>query len=220
MSAPAEPARAARMIDAYEPSATSAALEALTRDSAGGAVTPAQRTLIRAEAATILRRLAAAEAEAAREREETAALAAERDRYARAVEALAEEGVATAEDVRDIEGAILAADRVLAAQRAADARTAAWLGGVRAALDGLMAAEAGAAGDPSPSVLRSLSRVGAMLGTMLGEVAAQRDRTRAVLNAARAHPFAGLERNPAVAAAVARSDGNGQRNSGRRQGDG
>jgi chromosome segregation ATPase len=183
-------------------------------------VTAAQRTLIRAEAATILRRLAAAETEAAREREETAALAAERARYAQAVEALAEEGVATAEDLQDLEGAILAADRVLAAQRAADARTADWLGAVRAAVAGLADAPEEEATAPSPSVLRSLSRVGAMLGTMLGEVEAQRDRTRAALNAAQARPFAGVERNPAVASALARAAGNGERDPGRRQGDG
>ena len=201
------------MIDAYDAAAAEEARATLARDVGGfdrDGVTAAQRSLIRAEVETILRRLSTVETEAARERAETAALAAERGRYARAAETLAESGSGTAEDARDMDEAIAMADRVLAELRAADARTADWLGAVRASAGALAEALAGegAAADaaPSPPVLRSLSRAGAMLGTMLREAEAQRDRTEEALSAARARPFAGVERNPAVAAAVARAE--------------
>lgn len=223
MMAAADSLRPVRMIDAYDEASAGEARDALDRDLGrfdGATVTAAQRSLILSEVETILRRLAAAETEAAREREETAALAEDRQRYAQAAEVLAETPLATAEDAREIDEAIELADQVLAAQRAADLRTAEWLGAVRGSVAGLSEALARTAGSadaaPSPPVLRSLSRVGAMLGTMLREAEAQRDRTREALSAARARPFAGVERNPVVAAAVARAEQNQERNSGRR----
>ncbi len=211
MRTPADGPRPERIIDAYDAAALDEARAALVRDVGRyDGVTAAQRALVLAEVETILRRLAAAEAEAARERAETAALETERDRYARAAEALAETGSGTAEDARDMDEAIAMADRVLAAQRAADTRAAVWLGAVRASVEGLAQAlaedRAAVEAAPSPPVLRSLSRAGAMLGTMLRAAEAQRDRTEAALSAARARPFAAIERNPVVAEAVARAD--------------
>jgi hypothetical protein len=218
-----DPPRPVRMIDAHDAASADAAREALDRDLQRfdrDGVTAAQRSLIVSEAETILRRLAAAEREAAREREETEALAEERRRYAQAAEALAQTPSATAEDARGMDEAIAMADRVLAAQRAADVRTAEWLGAVRGSVEGLLdvlADETGsAAAAASPPVLRSLSRAGAMLGTMLREAETQRDRTEEALNVARARPFAAVERNPAVAAAVARAERDEDGNSGPR----
>lgn len=223
MMAAADSLRPVRMIDAHDEALAAEARTALDRDVTrvrGAMVTAAQRSLILSEAGTILRRLTGAEAEATREREETAALAAERNRYARVAEALAQTPQATAEDAREIEMAVARADRMLAALHEADMRTAEWLDAVRDSVTGLCdtlaCATASADAAPTPPVLRSLSRMGAMLGTMLRAAETQRDRTREALSAARAWPFVGVERNPVVAAAVARAEQEEQRTSGRR----
>jgi hypothetical protein len=140
------------------------------------AATGPQRGMIRSECETILRRLAAVEAEAARERAETAARADERESYLRASEALAGQGDAAAGDRDRLDRAAAASGDRLAAERAADAGTEAWLAAVRRAVEALIQAggeEAAADGGTQP-VLRSLGRIGAMLGTMLAEANTRR----------------------------------------------
>lgn len=176
----AEPAQPHRMLAVIGQAAAEEALAALEAHVAAfdpAAATGAQQGMIRSECETILRRLSAVEAEAARERAETAARAEERDSYLRASEALAGQGHAAADDRGRLERAAAAADERLAAERAADAGTESWLAGVRAAVEALMLAaseEAAAADGGTQPVLRSLGRIGAMLGTMMAEAVARR----------------------------------------------
>jgi hypothetical protein len=168
------------MLSAIGESAAREALAALEAHVAAfdpAAATEPQRGMIRSECETILRRLAAVEAEAASERAETAAHEAERDSYLRASEALAGQGDAAAPDRGRLERAAAAAGERLASERAADAATAAWLAAVRAAVAALIQArgEGAAAEDAATQpVLRSLGRIGAMLGTMLADADARR----------------------------------------------
>ena len=178
-----QPLMPRRMLSAFGEEAAREALEALESHAAAfdpAMATGPQRALIRSESETVLRRLAAVEAEALREREETAALAGQRDSYRRAADALSEQGAAAADDLRRLEQAVAAAGERLDSERISDLKTAAWLGGVRAAVEALSEAADGdgdAAGTGgTPPVLRSLSRIGAMLGTMLREAEAQRRR--------------------------------------------
>lgn len=176
----AEPLPPRRMLAAIGVGAAREALSALEAHVAGfdpAAATGTQIRMILGECETIWRRLAAAEAEAARERERTAAREAERESYLRAAEALAGQGAGSAEDRGRLERAAAAAGERLAAERAADAETRAWLAAVRAAVEALMDAgdeEDAASGGGTQPVLRSLGRVGAMLGTMLGEAETRR----------------------------------------------
>jgi hypothetical protein len=137
----------------------------------------AQRRMIRSECDTIRRRLSAVEREAARERRETAALGGERESYLRAAAALRGRGDQAAGDRGQLTRAAAATGERLAAGRVADAETAEWLLRVRKAVEALVDAAGvdapGGAGGTQP-VLRSLGRVGAMLGTMLGEAETRR----------------------------------------------
>lgn len=171
------------MLSALGRDAAREALAALETHAKGfdlGTATPPQRALIVSECETVLRRLGAVEAEALRERAETEALAGERESYRRAAEALAGQGASAEGDLKRLEQAVDAAGQRLEAERGADAETAAWLAGIRAAVESLSAASegtsgaAGAGAGGTPPVLRSLSRIGAMLGTMLREAKAQR----------------------------------------------
>ncbi len=174
----AEPLPARRMLSAIGAQAAQealAALEAQVETLDPAAVSEPQWGMIRSECETIRRRLAAVEAAATRERAETAARADERDSYLRAAGALAGQDPTAAEDRGRLERAAAAAGERLAAERAADAETEAWLAAVRAAVEALMDAEGESAGSGGTQpVLRSLSRIGAMLGTMLGEADARR----------------------------------------------
>jgi hypothetical protein len=169
-----------RMLSAIGEPAAREALSALEAHAEGfdpATVTEPQRDMIRSECETIRRRLVAVEAEAARERGETAARAGERESYLRAAEALAGQGEAAEDDRGRLERAAAAAAERLGAERAADAGTEAWLAGVRAAVETLaLAGDDGPApaGGGTPPVLRSLSRIGAMLGAMLREAETRR----------------------------------------------
>ncbi len=148
------------------------ALEAHVRAYDPAGASGPQRGMIRSECETILRRLAAVETEAARERAETAARAAERESYLRASEALAGQGDAAAGDRDRLERTAAASGERLTAERTSDAETEAWLAAVRRAVEALMQAGAtdAASGDGGTQpVLRSLGRIGAMLGTMLAD---------------------------------------------------
>jgi hypothetical protein len=175
-----DPLQPRRMLSAVGPAAAREALAALEAHVAGfdpAAVTEPQRGMIRSECETIRRRLSAVEAEAARERGEAAALDGQRESWLRAAEALAGRGDAAADDRERLVRAAAQAGERLAAEREADAETEAWLAAVRAAVEGLMDAggedAATGAGGPQP-VLRSLGRIGAMLGAMLGEAESRR----------------------------------------------
>jgi hypothetical protein len=175
-----DPLQPRRMLSAIGEAAAREALAALQAHVAGfdsAVATGPQRGMIRSECETIRRRLSAVEVEAARERGEAAALDGQRESWLRAAAALAGQGDATAGDRERLERAAALAGERLAAERAADAETEAWLAAVRTAVEALMAAEGedeATGGGGTQPVLRSLSRIGAMLGAMLGEAETRR----------------------------------------------